>query len=94
MGALIMNDENNTKQPFVASCVDAAGARDACGELFDDLMGINTYLDQGKQYLGDGAETDAFKRDIVAAVGDLDQISKRLRRSEEKTTQTTSEPVL
>ena len=44
--------------------------------------------------MGDGAETDAFKEDIVAAVGDFDQISKRLRRSEEKTTQTTSEPVL
>ena len=94
MGALIMKDDNKEKQPFVASCVDAAGARDACGVLFDDLRGVNDYLEQGRQFLGNGSETEAFKNAVVSSIVDLDKISNRLRRSEEKTTQATSEPVL
>ena len=94
MGSTIMDPNKKNTQPFIDSCVDAGSARIACEDLFGQLRGINDYLEQGKKYLGDEAETGDFKKAIVESVGDLDQVGSRLRRSEGKTAQTTSEPAL
>ena len=80
MGSTIMDPDKKNTQPFIDSCVDAGTARIACEDLFGQLRGINDYLEQGKKYLGDEAETGDFKKAIVESVGDLDKVGRIIKK--------------
>lgn len=96
MGSLIMSEDKIKKeQPFIASCVDAGDSRVACRQVLDDMVSVHTYLNQGKQYLGGGKEADEFEEEVKEVIKMIDQISNRLRRTEDKNSApTTSDSIL
>jgi hypothetical protein len=91
MGFTIMDNNIKDQQPFVSSCVDAGQARDGCGDLFDQMCAIKAYLAQGKQYFSDEEALKEFESSVNESIGDLEQISNRLRRSEEQRVDSTTD---